>query len=507
MELFPFGMVFSNELLLNRAGRSLQKVAGPLGVGEKITEKFSVILPDHESLNIEWIRRVAGTTFAVLLHRNSDVRLRGGFYQLAADNYAFLGSIWMTDPADLGRYQLTMRDFAVMDPMLDMLMVLQFNRSALDDVKLAASRLKQRHDELKRVNGELQSSREKLNLLSESFDNLCLVGLGADGRVEYWGDAAERLFGYSEARALGMHVSQLVQPRHAEADALLTIDTDSFSGDWVAQATRSDGERFHAAIACKQVTSAESNGYSMIVRDVTEDERKQKELAHLRKMETIGEVAGGIAHNLNNMMGIIIGNLDVLDEVLQHNDDFTAETLRLAKQAAAEASEITRSLLQYARKAPSLQRTCDINELVLGMTSLLKGILASHGRFELEIFPGRASVTVDVQAFKQSVINLLLNARDATKPQDADIRLRTNIRTTEEHKLAVLEVSDNGCGIAADIINRVTEPFFTTKEPGRGTGLGLSSVKGFVEESGGFIEIESSEGCGASLRLCLPCAH
>ena len=507
MELFPFGMVFSDELVLHCAGRSLQKVAGTFCTGETIAEKFSVLLPENETLNIEWISRVAGTTFTVLWHRESDVRLRGGFYQLAADTYAFLGSIWMTDPGDLGRFNLTMRDFAIMDPMLDMLMVLQFNRSALDDVKLAVSRLRQRNDDLKRLNLELQSNREKLNLLSESFDRLCLLGLGADGSVEYWGDAAARLFGYSEEQAVGMHVSQLVRQRGTQTGNVAPHDTESYSGDWLAEAMRKDGTSFPASVACKTFITLENSGYSMIVRDITEDERKQQELAHLRKMETIGEVAGGLAHNLNNMMGIIIGNLDVLDEVVQHKDEFTTETMLLAKQAALEATEVTRALLQYARKAPSLQRTCDLNGLVGGMTSLLKGILANHGHFEMELFPGSANVTIDVQAFKQSVINLLLNARDATSPHDARIRLRTRLRAAGGHNLAVLEVTDNGCGIAADIINRITEPFFTTKQPGQGTGLGLSSAKGFVEESGGFIEIESREGCGASMRLCLPCAH
>jgi PAS domain S-box-containing protein len=250
-----------------------------------------------------------------------------------------------------------------------------------------------------------------------------------------------------------------------------------------------------------------------IGRDLTEKQAAEAQLRHVQKMDAIGQLTGGVAHDFNNILTVITGTIGILEEAVAHQPQLVAVT-RLIDEAAERGANLTKHLLAFARKQPLQPLEVDVNSLVLEAAKLLHPTLGEH----IEITPLLAedawTALVDPSQLSTAVLNLALNARDAM-PNGGKLALETsNIYLDESYasmhseveagNYVMIAVSDTGSGIPAALLERVFDPFFTTKEIGKGTGLGLSMVFGFVKQSGGHVKIYSEEGHGTSVKIYLP---
>jgi PAS domain S-box-containing protein len=249
------------------------------------------------------------------------------------------------------------------------------------------------------------------------------------------------------------------------------------------------------------------------LQDVTERRLTEQKLIQAQKMETIGQLSGGMAHDFNNVLGVIIGNLDLLGRRMR-NDPIAEELRDEAAQAAHRGADLTRRLLAYARRQPLRPQKTNINDLVDGVARLLNRMLGENVALHLKLAKRTWPVVVDPAQLEAALSNLAANARDAMpKGGRLDIVTR-NVRIDASYAAqhpevsqgdyVLIEVSDSGTGIPSDILGQIFEPFFTTKDPGKGSGLGLSMVFGFIKQSGGHVAVESEVGRGTKFRLYLP---
>jgi two-component system, cell cycle sensor histidine kinase and response regulator CckA len=256
-----------------------------------------------------------------------------------------------------------------------------------------------------------------------------------------------------------------------------------------------------------------------IIQDITEErqaeerqQQLQRQLAQAQKMEAIGNLTGGMAHDFNNLLGIVIGNLDLLREL--RNTEGAAELIEDALEAALRGADLTRRLLAFARRQPLKPERTDINELMTGITALLKRTLREDIQITLKLAPDLWPAVVDPAQLEAALTNLANNARDAM-PDGGDVIIVTRNEHLDEDytsqhadlaagDYALIEVTDTGTGMTPDVASHIFEPFYTTKEEGRGTGLGLAMVFGFMKQSGGHINVYSESGVGTTFRLYLP---
>jgi signal transduction histidine kinase len=235
-------------------------------------------------------------------------------------------------------------------------------------------------------------------------------------------------------------------------------------------------------------------------------------LAHAQKMETLGVLAGGVAHDFNNLLHVIRNSLDIAQR--QGPEADTRRSLDMIRRSTDQAAALTRQLLAYSRRQPPDLRPIDPNGLVAQVTELLRHSLGERITIETVLGPGVWDVAADTGQLETALLNLAINARDAMS-QAGRLTIETANAILDEFSASapgpraagqyvMIAVSDTGAGMAADVAARACEPFFTTKEPGHGTGLGLSQVAGFAQQSGGHVRISSEPGRGTTVRIYLP---
>ena len=250
-----------------------------------------------------------------------------------------------------------------------------------------------------------------------------------------------------------------------------------------------------------------------VVRDITDRKKLQNQLNQAQKMESVGRLAGGVAHDFNNMLGVILGHTEM---ALEETDPATPlyADLHDIQQAAERSADLTRQLLAFARKQTIAPMVIDINDTVEGMLNMLHRLIGED--IDLLWQPGRnlQPVKIDPSQIDQILANLCVNARDAIDGV-GKITIETDAKTIDEDychdhlgslpgDYVLLEVSDDGCGMDKKILNHIFEPFFTTKEQGQGTGLGLASIYGIVKQNNGFINVYSEPGQGTTFKIYLP---
>jgi len=249
-------------------------------------------------------------------------------------------------------------------------------------------------------------------------------------------------------------------------------------------------------------------------RDVTEQRRLEAQLRQAQKMEAIGQLAGGVAHDFNNMLAVIRGNADLL---LMDEDQLSAGTSQGLKQvvgASERAANLTRQLLMFSRKQLMQPQVLALDDLVRNLLKMLQRVIREDIRLECVCQKESCLVEADAGMIEQVLLNLVVNARDAM-PHGGQVRIATEkvalnegaVRARPEARageFVCLSVSDNGTGIAPELLPRIYEPFFTTKEPGKGTGLGLATVYGIVNQHHGWIEVSSQVGMGTTFQVFLP---
>jgi PAS domain S-box-containing protein len=250
-----------------------------------------------------------------------------------------------------------------------------------------------------------------------------------------------------------------------------------------------------------------------LVFDITDRKRAEEALASARRLEAVGQLAGGVAHDFNNLLHVISGNIEIAQDLVGH--EFARELLQRARNAAERGSAMNRRLLSLARKRALKPQSLALNERVEETSKLLSRTVGEHISVTPDLADGLWTTLADPGEIDSAILNLAANARDAM-PQGGTIRISTSnvaLDSQEAAKLhpcgkpgdyVCLSIADNGVGMQADVLNQAMEPFFTTKGPGAGTGLGLTSVASFAKQSGGFAVIRSEPGQGCAVSLYLP---
>ncbi len=226
-------------------------------------------------------------------------------------------------------------------------------------------------------------------------------------------------------------------------------------------------------------------------------------LAHAQKMEALGLLAGGVAHDFNNQLHVIRNSLEILERQDPRADD--GRCLEMIRRSSDRAAALTRQLLAFSRRQPVEARPIDANDLVTQVAELMRHALGEQITVETVLGRGVPSVAADAGQLETALLNLAINARDAMAQtglltiETANVTLDPSLRS-----YVMIAVSDTGTGMPPEVAERACEPFFTTKEPGHGTGLGLSQVAGFAQQAGGELRISTAPGKGTTVRLYLP---
>ncbi len=362
----------------------------------------------------------------------------------------------------------------------------------------------------KRTEEALRQSNESLQALVAASP-LAIYAVDPDGIVRLWNPACERLFGWRAEEVLG-RPNPIVPPDKQEEFRSLRAQVlagEGFTGRELER-RRKDGTSVLIRLSTAPLRDARGNvcGIMSIAADMTSERQMEAELRQAQRMEAMGRLAGGVAHDFNNVLMAILGQCDLLQLRLPPGDpsqELIGEILKAADRGAA----LTRQLLAFSRKQVLEKKALDLNTLIAGLEKMLRRLLGEHIRVETFLTPTPAWVLADPGQLEQVILNLAVNARDAM-PQGGRLRLETAVLDSEEtppgpaKPTVRLTICDTGCGMDAEIQNHLFEPFFTTKERGRGTGLGLATVYGIVQQSGGRITVSSRPGVGSTFTICLP---
>jgi len=357
----------------------------------------------------------------------------------------------------------------------------------------------------------LQESEERYRSVVTSLPD-GVVLRGSDERVLTCNDAAVKLFGQRTQGDILGHVDVLAPGCRVETEAEQSVAGEDFpsrrvlrTGAPVAeelyQVCRADGTRTWLLVSAQPVfTRGGAVGGSVtLYKDVTERRRLEQELRQAQRLESIGRLAGGLAHDFNNLLTAMLGSLELVGDTCPPAAREDLETIR---HAANRARELTAQLLAFARKQPISLEVVDVGSLVQKVERLLQRLVGPSVELAITAQQG-ARVRADAAQLEQVLVNLVANARDAM-PEGGriDVRVATALRA-DQRQWALLEVEDRGVGIAPEILRHVFEPFFSTKV--NGTGLGLASSYGVVKQHGGDIDVQTEQGRGTLVRVCLPC--
>lgn len=381
-----------------------------------------------------------------------------------------------------------------------------------DDLTVMNNALEREIAERRRVEAEV---KRLATIVSSSAD--AIFGFTLEGVITDWNIGSERLYGYPLANIMGKPVSLLVPPDRA-AELQRTIRKIQ-AGDSVEPfetvRRREDGTLIVASVSVSPIKDGEGRivGAAEIARDLTDTKRLEQQLHQAQKMEAIGRLAGGVAHDFNNILMIITG----LSEMILDNTAADSPVRSYGteiKEAADRAINLTKQLLAFSRKQIVAPMLLSVNALLLDMETMLHRLVGENSELFLMLKSKIGAIKADRGQIEQVIINLVMNARDAM-PLGGKLTIRTNEATAEQLRQAnkplerggafvVLSVTDTGCGMSDEVKGHLFEPFFTTKGADRGTGLGLATVYGIVQQSGGFINVDSELGHGTTFEIYLP---
>ncbi|MCC2970429.1 PAS domain-containing sensor histidine kinase [Massilia sp. IC2-476] len=367
----------------------------------------------------------------------------------------------------------------------------------------------------------LRESEQRFRLLVQGVTDYAIYMLSPEGLVTNWNVGAERIKGYSLEEILGSHFSRFYSEEdRAGGMPERALGTAAREGRYESEGwrVRKDGTRFwaHVIIDAVHDDAGELLGFAKITRDLTEKKRTEEALEQAQlalfqsqKMESIGQLTGGVAHDFNNLLSVLASGLEVLSMSRQGGSD--AKTLDSMRRAIDRGATLTQQLLAFARQQPLQPETRSINRLISGFESVLRRAGHTGIEFDFNLDPQAGSAVVDGARFESALLNLVVNARDAM-PEGGKLSLDTAPVTLREGEVPGLargpyvcvSVTDTGTGMSPETVQRAFEPFYTTKETGKGTGLGLSQVYGFIKQSGGEVVIQSTLGEGTSITIYLP---
>ncbi|MDH7942570.1 response regulator [Pseudohongiella sp. SYSU M77423] len=379
-------------------------------------------------------------------------------------------------------------------------------------------KLEEKSMQLEDVNATLAASEERFRLLAQATNDAVWDWDVTQDR-RWWGAGFSNLFGYREGTVATSRSSwaELIHPDDRVEVLAKFRQTLASEDDWYAEYRfrRADGSWAHVEDRGHLVRNQHGTPVRMVggISDVSSRKLLEERLHNAQRMEAVGQLTGGIAHDFNNLLTVVLGNAECLVEMLEDQPD-AQSFAQMITDAAERGADLTRRLLTFARKQSLTPAPTDINRLINGLQPMLQRVLNRHIRFEYIPQPGLPPTMIDVAQMENALLNLCVNARDAM-PDGGVLKIETSSRHLDKAEnlgdvslaagdYLLVSVSDTGAGIAAEYRDKVFEPFFTTKPEGKGSGLGLAMVYGFVRQSGGYIAVESSPGEGARFDLYLP---
>src|SRR6201994_1389799 len=372
---------------------------------------------------------------------------------------------------------------------------------------------------------KLRESEEQFRLLVQSVTDYAIFMLDVDGHVASWNAGAQHIKGYAPEEIIGRHFSDF----YTEADRTaglprIGLETATRNGRWEheGQRVRKDGTLFWAHVVIDAIRDDDGKlvGFAKITRDITERreaeaalQAAQTNMIRSQKLEAIGQLTGGVAHDFNNLLQVISGNLQLLSKDIAGNARAEMR-VQSALAGVARGSKLASQLLACARRQPLEPRVVNAGRLIKGMDEMLRRALGGEIEVETVIAGGLWNSLVDPDQLENAVLNLAINARDAMNGEGRLTIEASNAFLDDEYvrqhdelsagQYVMIAVTDTGTGIPPDILERVYEPFFTTKAEDKGTGLGLAMVYGFLKQSGGHVKIYSEVGAGTTVKLYLP---
>lgn len=389
----------------------------------------------------------------------------------------------------------------------------------ISDRKRIEEELRKAHAELRATSDrELWEHRNRLALIVDSSQD-AIIGKDLDGTITHWNKGAERIYGYSQEEVVGKSISILAP--NDRPDEIPEILARVRRGERVeffeTVRVRKDGQRLNVSISVSPIRemSGEIVGASAIARDVTAQKRNEDLLRQAQKMEAVGRLAGGVAHDFNNILGIVTACCELM--LGQASDGGITQYIENIQEASKRGSALTRQLLAFSRRQMTLQpRLLDLNDALKDVVKLLRPLMGDDVQIMLRHGTDSAIIEADPSQLDQVVLNIAVNARDAmprggkliveTSIQEFDERLAERHRPLTAGRYVVLALSDTGIGMDAVTLSKIFDPFFTTKEIGRGTGLGLATVYGIVKHAGGHVLVYSEPNRGTTFKVYFPAA-
>ncbi|MEO7037916.1 MAG: ATP-binding protein [Polyangiaceae bacterium] len=371
---------------------------------------------------------------------------------------------------------------------------------------------------LAEANAAIHESEDRFLRLVNGVKDYALYTLDIAGNIASWNAGAELIEGYTELEVLGKHLSIFndatdTASGHAHRNLAAAAATGRTQEEgW---RVRKDGSTFWASVVLSSIQDSAGHliGFAKIVRDLTERRGFQQQLQQAQKLEAVGSLAAGVAHDFNNLLSVILSYSELLALGLKDDDPMRAD-LQEIRKAGGLAATLTRRLLAFGHQQLLQPKVVDLCQVVAGMERMLRRIIGEDVELVTNFAPECGKVRVDPGQLEQVVLNLVVNARDAMLDGgkltiDANEVVLSEGFAAEHIGVtagphAMLSVTDTGIGMDAVTQARIFEPYFTTKQPGKGTGLGLASVFGIVKQSGGTIWVQSALGHGTTATIYLP---
>ena len=366
----------------------------------------------------------------------------------------------------------------------------------------------------------LKESEAKYRELVENASSI-ILRLDTEGRIVFFNRYAQQFFGYAEEEILGRHLPGVILPAQPGAES----DEASSEGHLLrhvkkllgteSETMRRNGDRAWVAWTNREVLDGDGrvSGLLCIGNDITQQKLLGEQYRQAQKMEAVGRLAGGIAHDFNNLLGVITGYSEVSLLSIEPGDRM-GENIEHIRSAALRAANLTRQLLAFSRKQVLEPRVMNLNTIVGETEKMLRRLIGEDIDLVTHLAADLSPIKIDPGQIEQVIMNLAVNARDAM-PEGGKLTIETanmelDKRYVREHlnvvsgQYVMLAVSDTGTGMDHETLSHIFEPFFTTKERDRGTGLGLSTVYGIVQQSNGYIYVYSEPGGGTAFKLYFP---
>jgi len=363
---------------------------------------------------------------------------------------------------------------------------------------------------------DLFESERSFRLLVEGVADYALYMLDPTGIITSWNIGGQRIKGYSSDEILGQHFSRFyteTDRANGRPARALRIAREQGRYEEEGWRVRKDGTFFWASVVIDPIREdGRLVGFAKITRDITERrdaqlklEEMQKHLAEAQKLDALGQLTGGVAHDFNNILMIISGSLHFLKKSAG-TDAKMQRAISAIEAATKRGAALTSQLLTFARRQSVNPQAIDLASRIEAIRDVLETGAGSSVKLAFDLGHEIWPVTADISELETAIVNLVVNARDAM-PAGGTITVAARNAIAghaDERDFVAISVEDSGQGIAPDVLDKIFDPFFTTKPVGKGTGLGLSQVHGFAHQAGGTVRVESELGRGTKVTILLP---